>query len=452
MMISMKNRGLGIFSLTSEDYYRIFENMQEGITVYRIVYDRNGNVVDLIIKYANPASSTSRMFINKNFMGKSITKIYGSNAVSSLIREVNEIVSTGEIKKYETYSPTIDSYFSFSAFSPAKNLYVTLTTDITEQKRAEKYLRNAHDELEIKVQERTSELSATLQEKELLLREIHHRVKNNLQIISSLLNLQIPYIKDEQSIEFFKESQNRVRSISMVHEKLYQSKNLDKIDFGNYISNIVTNLFQTYDVNQNIIGYDLDLDNMELNIETSIPCGLIITEIITNSIKHAFPTMIGCGSVNSKVGSLMTENSEFGNKDLQISDLWPKNEIHHSQQKQDYDSKTKGNCISEISKSPVLRTYGFEGLTVPDTENYRSKNEKGKIWIKLYSNNEKITLIIKDNGIGFPANLDFKNTESLGLQLVNLLINQIDGSMELNRENGTEFRIEFEELKYRERI
>jgi two-component sensor histidine kinase len=444
-MIFMKNTGLDIFSLTSEDYYTIFENMQEGITVYRIVYDRNGNVVDLIIKYANPASSTSRVFINKNFRGKSITKLYGSNAVSSLIMEVNEIVSTGKIKKYETYSPTIDSYFSFSAFAPANDLYVTLTTDITEQKKAEQYLRNAHDELEVKVQERTSELLATLQEKELLLREIHHRVKNNLQIISSLLNLQIPYIKDEQAVEFFKESQNRVKSISMVHEKLYQSKNLDKIDFGSYISNIVTNLFQTYDVNQNLIEYELNLDSIELNIETSIPCGLIITELVTNSIKHAFPTAYGPCS-ESTVST--TEKSEFGNDGLQISDLWSKNENQQLQQKQDYSFKAKGNCISEVSKSPVLRTYGFEGFTVLDTE----KNEKSKIWVKLYSDNGKFCIIIKDNGIGFPEGLSFKNTESLGLQLVNLLINQVDGSIELNQENGTEFRIEFEELKYRERI
>ena len=387
----MKNTGLDIFSLTSEDYYTIFENMQEGITVYRIVYDRNGNVVDLIIKYANPASSTSRVFLNKKFSGKSITKLYGSNAVSSLITEVNEIVSTGKIKKYETYSPIIDSYFSISAFSPAENLYVTLTTDITEQKKAEKYLRNAHDNLEIKVRERTSELLTTLQEKELLLREIHHRVKNNLQIISSLLNLQIPYIKDEQSIEFFKESQNRVKSISMVHEKLYQSKNLDKIDFGNYISNIITNLFQTYDVTQNIIEYDLDLDDIKLNIETSIPCGLIITELITNSIKHAFPANVVHGPANEKFSSLATNGSG-------------------------------------------------------------SSNEKSKIWVKLYPENGKFTLIIKDNGIGLPEDLNFKNTKSLGLQLVNLLINQVDGSIELNLKNGTEFRMEFEELEYRERI
>jgi hypothetical protein len=146
----------------------------------------------------------------------------------------------------------------------------------------------------------------------------------------------------------------------------------------------------------------------------------------------------------------MTENSEFRNDGLQTSDLQPKNKTHCTQQKQDYGSKINGNCISGVSKSPVLRNYGFEGLAVLDTE--ESENEKCKIWVKLYSNNGKFNLIIKDNGIGFPEGLNFKNTESLGLQLVNLLINQVDGSIELNQKRGTEFRIEFEELKYRERI
>lgn len=394
----MENTGLDIFSLTSEDYYTIFENMQEGVTVYRVVYDRNRKVVDLIIKYANPASSTSRIFLNKKFSGKSITKLYGSNAVSSLIKEVNEIVSIGKIKKYETYSHILDSYFSTSAFSPAPNLYVTLTTDITEQKKAENYLRDAHDNLEVKVQERTSELLATLQEKELLLKEIHHRVKNNLQMISSLLNLQIPYIKDEESIEFFKESQNRVKSIAMLHEKIYQSKNLHKIDFTDYISNIVTNLFQTYDVDQDRIEYNPNLDDIKLNIETSIPCGLILTELVTNSIKHAFPATYGRGPANGTFAD-------------------PANEI----------------------RGPKNKFSGSDG-------------KKGKIWVKLHSENGKFTLIIKDNGMGFPEGLDFKNTESLGLQLVNLLVDQLDGTLELNRKNGTEFEIEFEELKYRERI
>jgi len=376
----MINEGLELFSLTGEEYYTIFENMQEGITVYRIVYDNKGNVADLIIKYANPASSTSKMFLNKKVTGKSITKLYGPRAISSFIDEVNEVVSTGKIKKYESYSSLIDSYFLNSAFSPAKNLYVTLTSDITEQKKAEKVLLNARDNLEIKVQERTQELLTAIQEKELLLREIHHRVKNNLQIISSLLNLQIPYIKDSESIEFFKESQNRVKSISMIHEKLYQSNNLQKIDFESYLSNIMVNLFQTYAVDQDKIKYEIKCDDIKLNIETSVPCGLIITELVTNSIKHAFPS---------------TENE-------------------------------KSFCF---------------------------RNNPGhKISVSMYLKNDYINLIIKDNGIGFPNDLDFNNTESLGLELVNLLVNQLDGIINLERKEGTEFIIKFKELKYGERI
>jgi len=307
------NPSFDIFSLSSEDYYTIFENMQEGITVYRIVYNENKEVVDLIIKYANPASSTSRAFINKKVIGKSINKLYGLEAVAPLLEEVNEIVLTGKIKKYETYSPLLDSYFSTSAFSPAPNLYVTLTSDITRQKKVEKSLQEAHDMLENKVQERTQELLRALEEKEILLKEIHHRVKNNLQLISSLLNLQIPYIEHEKATELFIESQSRVRSIAMVHEKLYQSKCLDRIDFADYIKSIVSTLFQTYGVNHDKITFELITDDLSLNIETCIPCGLIITELLTNSIKHAFP-----GDLKGKICIVLDCN--YGNITLKMID------------------------------------------------------------------------------------------------------------------------------------
>jgi two-component system, sensor histidine kinase PdtaS len=203
-----------------------------------------------------------------------------------------------------------------------------------------------------------------LQEKELLLREIHHRVNNSLQLISSLINIQASYIKDEESIEFFKESQNRVKSISMIHEKLYQSKNLQQINFSSYLSSIIINLFQAYIVDQKI-KYNIKCNNIKLNMETAIPCGLIITELITNSLKHA-----------------------FGNE----------------------------------------------------------------IFVEMYLDNKTFNLIVKDNGIGFPEYLDFRNAESLGLQLVNLLVNQLDGTIKLENKDGTEFRIKFKELKYKRRI
>ena len=388
-----------LFSLSSDDYYTIFENMQEGITVYRIVYDKNNEVVDLVIKYANPSSSTSRAFIDKRFVGKSINKLYGPVVVAPLIDEVNEIISTGKVKKYETYSPLLDCYFSTSAFSPANNLYVTLTSDISNQKKAEKYLQDAHDILEIKVQERTHELLEALEEKEMLLKEIHHRVNNNLQLISSLLNLQIPYIGHEKSAELFKESQNRVRSIAMVHEKLYQSKSLDRINFTDYTRNIISTLFQAYNVNLDSLRFELKMDDLNLNIETCIPCGLILTEIITNSIKHAFPVAESCRPANGKFSSRGTES--------------PK----------------------------------------PSNGTFASPEElEGRIFVELVCKDEAITLKIMDNGIGFPEDIDFKNSKSFGLQLVNLLVNQLRGTIELRNEKETEFIINFEELNYGKRI
>jgi PAS domain S-box-containing protein len=134
-----------------------------------------------------------------------------------------------------------------------------------------------------------TKLNNTLKEKELLVREIHHRVKNNLQIISSLLNLQSRYVTDELSLQVLRESENRVKSISMVHEGLYRSKDLSNINFKNYIENLVTQLTISYGLDQNKIGIKMDIMNISLSIDTAVPVGLLITEILTNSIKYAFP-------------------------------------------------------------------------------------------------------------------------------------------------------------------
>jgi two-component sensor histidine kinase len=250
-----------------------------------------------------------------------------------------------------------------------------------------------------KVQERTQELLEALEEKEILLKEIHHRVNNNLQLISSLLNLQIPYICDDKSAELFIESQNRVRSIAMVHEKLYQSKSLDRINFTDYTRNIISTLFQAYNVNLERLRFELKMDDLNLNIETCIPCGLILTEIITNSIKHAFPTAYGSGPANKKFA----------------------------------DPATDGRG--------------------PENVPFASSDElNGRIRIELVCAGELITLKIMDNGIGFPEGIDFENPDSFGLQLVNLLVNQLRGTIELQKEKETEFIINFEELNYGKRI
>ncbi|MFS0518046.1 sensor histidine kinase [Nostoc sp. UIC 10607] len=133
------------------------------------------------------------------------------------------------------------------------------------------------------------QIKASLQEKEVLLKEIHHRVKNNLQIISSLLNLQAEYLKDNQALEVFKDSQNRIESMALIHEKLYQSQDLARINFADYIQDLVTNLFYSYNVNSNSITLKMKVEEVFLAIDAAIPCGLIINELISNSLKYAFP-------------------------------------------------------------------------------------------------------------------------------------------------------------------
>ena len=255
--------------------------------------------------------------------------------------------------------------------------------DINERKKAEEATNKLNLELDKLVKERTFELEKTninlekeiaeklkaeelikhqLQEKEVLIKEIHHRVKNNMQVIISILNLQASFIKSKKTIELLHDSQSRIKTMALVHERLYQSKDFSKIDFSEYITNLFKFLFTTYKSSKQEVEYFIDTEQFQLNIDSTISIGLIINELVSNSFKYAF---IG-----------------------------------------------KKNCRIEIS----LKQFDEKNLT----------------------------LLIKDNGKGFPESLDYKNTESLGLQLVCLLTEQIQGTLEVNSsEKGTSFLIIF---------
>ncbi|WP_342303773.1 histidine kinase dimerization/phosphoacceptor domain -containing protein [Methanolobus sp. ZRKC5] len=189
-------------------------------------------------------------------------------------------------------------------------------------------------------------------------KEIHHRIKNNLQVISSLLDLESDKFKDEEVIEAFKESQNRVVSMALVHEELYRSQDMESIDFSDYLMKLVNELSYSYAVNKEYIKIKMNVDPTFLDMDTAIPLGMIVNELVSNSFKHAF------------------------------------------------------------------------------------KQEKEReIYVNLSLEDRKLTLIVGDNGTGFPENINFKETDSLGLQLVTTLTSQIDGIIELDRSKGTEFRI-----------
>jgi PAS domain S-box-containing protein len=226
--------------------------------------------------------------------------------------------------------------------------------DITEHKKAEE---------------------ALLQMVEIRKKEIHHRIKNNLQVISTLLYLESGNFSDEKVIEAFRESQHRVKSMALVHEKLYQSEDMISVDFSDYIQNLANYLFGAYSVGDKNISLKLDVDNIFLGMDTSVPLGIIINELVSNALKHAF------------------QKKESGEICVCL--------------KKEEERNREGNCFS---------------------------------------------LVVRDNGRGFPKEIDFRETDSLGLQLVINLVDQIEGSIELNTHEGTEFRIRFKELRYRQRM
>jgi len=133
------------------------------------------------------------------------------------------------------------------------------------------------------------QIKTSLHEKEVLLKEIHHRVKNNMQVITSLLSLQSKTIKDEQALSVFQDSQNRVKSMALIHETLYQSKDLSRINFAEYLQKLVAHVSRSYRIRPEAVKINIDVDDVSLPIDTAVPCGLIINELASNSLKYAFP-------------------------------------------------------------------------------------------------------------------------------------------------------------------
>jgi PAS domain S-box-containing protein len=167
--------------------------------------------------------------------------------------------------------------------------WVGTFTDIDDQKRAEARLQGAYATLEERVLERTSELAATLKEREVMLLEIHHRVKNNLQVISSLISMQVREVADGPSRIALQECQARIQTIALIHEKLYQSKDYSQVPFSEYASTLAVNIFQAAGVSPAVIALNLQIEPLSLAVDKAIPCGLLLNELLTNALKHAFP-------------------------------------------------------------------------------------------------------------------------------------------------------------------
>ncbi|RJQ51198.1 MAG: PAS domain S-box protein, partial [Desulfobacteraceae bacterium] len=179
-------------------------------------------------------------------------------------------------------------------------IHAMYTPDRDESGRVRGFVVHAVDITELKRAE--DQVKKSLREKEVLLKEIHHRVKNNLQIIHSMLNLQLPHVKDRQAIELFKESKNRVYSMALIHEKLYESESLAMINLSEYIRSLTANLFLSYGVSERAIRPKISVENITLDIDTVIPCALIINELVSNSLKHAFPDSLKQPTGKGEIG------------------------------------------------------------------------------------------------------------------------------------------------------
>ncbi|RJP75258.1 MAG: PAS domain S-box protein [Candidatus Zixiibacteriota bacterium] len=237
---------------------------------------------------------------------------------------------------------TTGKWFEIHAYPRGGRLEV-YARDITDRKRAEELTR------------------AALLEKETLLKEIHHRIKNNLQIVYALLNLQSRNLKPENVQQALKDSQNRVKSIALIHEKLYRSEDLSHINFADYIQVLTTNLMRSFGAETRGVALDLEADPVFLNVDTALPCSLLLNELLTNCLRHAFPG-----------------------------------------------------------------------------------ERPGRIQVKFHRvEPEKLTLSVRDDGVGLPPDLDYRRTESLGLQLVNTLAQQLGGTLEVSSDGGTEVRLAF---------
>jgi two-component system sensor kinase len=240
-------------------------------------------------------------------------------------------------------------FFATSELVPGTEKGIISFMDITERKNAE------------------NKIKKSLHEKEILLREIHHRVKNNMQIISTLLTLQSAQINDQTLIQLYRESQDRIQAMALIHEKLYQSTDISRINLREYVESMVSDLLYSYERDSSIIEADLDVEDALMGIDTAVPCGLIINELVSNSLKYAFPN--GQGTV--------------------------------------------------------------------------------KIYFRRLDD-KKYCLKVSDDGIGLPDDFNIEKMNTLGLQIVNNLVNQIEGILTISR--PSKFEIKFEELKYKERV
>jgi PAS domain S-box-containing protein len=319
----------------------VFESSPDAVLITNL----QGEIVD-----ANPAALDIYGFSSKNeIVAQNMFNLIQKEDRIEAAKNMERIIRDGVLRDVEFNLLKKDgerfpAYMSIGIIPDLAGKPTTMMTtikDISERKKVE------------------NELKKSLGEKERLLREIHHRVKNNLQVVVSLLSLQSDFVGEKEASEILRDSEVKVQSMAMVHKLLYQTTDISRLDFIEYLKKFTSKILDTYPIHENI-QLNLNAQDIHLDADTAIPCGLIITELLTNSLKYAF-----------------------------------------------------------------------------------NEDDQGSITIDMERKGDKYILTVADDGIGVPDDLDNISDEGVGLNLVNSLVLQLEGTLELDNSKGTKFVIEF---------
>ncbi|WP_211531378.1 GAF domain-containing protein [Methanocalculus chunghsingensis] len=327
--------------IAEERFKTLFREMLDGFVQHEIIFNEKGKAVDFRITAVNPAFEKMIGIPADDMEGQTILDLL-PELRDSWADIFQQVADTGVPVIFENCLSDNQRCFKVSAFRPEPDQLACIFEDITEEKRIDEEMRRS------------------LLEKEVLIKEIHHRVKNNMQVVSGLLTLQRKNINDDTIRKLFLESESRIFSLALVHEKLYQSKSLSRIEYGQYLSTMGDYILGLSEIGSDAVSIEIDAPDIYLSIEKAVPLSLITNEFIMNSLKHAFPD-----------------------------------------------------------------------------------GRKGRIILGMKRKRDTIVYRYHDDGVGVPAGVDYAETSSLGLQLVNSLVIQLMGTISMNRDQGTTFIITF---------
>ena len=280
---------------SNRKFKSLFEGNISGVALHEIILNRGGDPIDYRFLNLNSAFENLTGLKEEDLIGKTVLEVL-PNTERYWIETYGQVALSGNSVQFENYSQELKKHFEVSAYSPKHGQFVTVFNDITNRKQAEEQIKSS------------------LKEKDLLLSEIHHRVKNNMQVVSSLLQLQASKSNDRQVIGILEDSRNRIQSMAMIHDKLYRLEDFTQIDFTKYVQDLSHSLFRAYDVDPGKVTFKSDIEEIPIKLDCAIPCGLIINELVTNSLKHAFPKS-GAGEIRVALHAISGDEAMFSVSD-----------------------------------------------------------------------------------------------------------------------------------------